>query len=109
MLADRAHPQIDKLDVLLTAIIKAKGAIVDVVKFFPHEIQRRMDRQAMRNLDMDLVTFAKIADVGDEMHRDRVLGNSLGLDIGKSKPPEVSPGGDDFFGIGRSFAGERGS
>ena len=84
--ADRAHAQIDKLDVLLAAVVKAEGAIVDVVKFLPHEIQRLAVRQALRNLDMDLVTFAEIADVGDEMHRDRILWNSLGLDVGKSKP-----------------------
>ena len=98
--ADSTHAQIDKLDVLLAAIVETEGAVMHLVELLPHEIQRGAARQFARNFDLDLVAFAEIADVADEVHGDRVRSDPLALDVGESETFELTPGRDDLVGVG---------
>ena len=52
---------------------------------------------------MDFMAFAEVTHVCDELNRDLVLGNSLGLNIGKAEPLQFAPGAREFLRIGRAL------
>ena len=79
--ADRLDAEIDQLHVLLALVMEAEGAVVDLVEFLPEMVDGGLAREVDRDIDLDLVALAEIADIGDPADGDLVLGDAFRLDV----------------------------